>query len=205
VASGGEPDPRILAAYRRQAFAEAAQLARTQADGVTGRQRTTLEQLARNIDTFARRYPEARRGNFAAIEEAYRVDRRITGGAGAFEGELVPRLVGGYVSRARGAMGSQPADACGDVRAALALQSSHPEARTLFRDCETRARRMLGEAQRLERSDASRARVLYGDIVSMLGTTHEVARDATARLVAMNRTTSSPSSGTRPRPVDEDE
>lgn len=204
--SSSEPDPRILAAYRRQAFPEAAQLARTQADGVTGRQRTALEQLARNIETFARRYPEARRGNFAAIEEAYRVDRRITGGDGAFGPELVPRLVGGYVSRARGSMASQPADACGDVRAALALQSSHPEARTLFRDCETRARRMLGEAQRLERSDASRARTIYGDIVSMLGGTHEVARDATARLVAMSRTTSTPSStGPRRAPVDEDE
>ncbi|MBN8616963.1 MAG: hypothetical protein J0L92_40655 [Deltaproteobacteria bacterium] len=173
---------------------------------MTGRQRTALEQLARNIETFARRYPEARRGNFAAIEEAYRVDRRITGGEGAFGPELVPRLVAGYVTRARGAMAAQPADACGDVRAALALQSQHPEARTLFRDCETRARRMLGEAQRLERSDATRARTIYGDIVSMLGTTHEVARDATTRLVAMSRTTTSPSStGPRRAPVDEDE
>ncbi|MBX7197670.1 MAG: hypothetical protein K1X94_36830, partial [Sandaracinaceae bacterium] len=148
--------------------------------------------------------PEARRGDFAAIEEAYRLGRRIAPLDGAFGGDLTPRLVAGYVARARGAIASQPADACGDVRAALALQSSHPEARTLFRDCETRARRMLGEAQRLERSEPERARVLDGDVVSMLGTTHEVSRDATSRLVSMSRSTTTPGTGPR-RVVDEDE
>jgi hypothetical protein len=103
-------------------------------------------------------------------------------------------------------MGSQPADACGDVREALRVQASHADARALLRECETRARRMLGEAQRLEQSEAPRARVIYGDIVSMVGATHDVGRQATARLVAMNRASPAAASPTaRRHPVDEDE
>jgi hypothetical protein len=204
--AGTAPEANILAAYRRGAFDEAARLAREQAAAAPGSARGNLQNLARNIETFARRLPEARRGNFQALEEAYRTDRRITGGTGAYDSSLAPALANAYVSRGRGAMGSQPADACGDVREALRVQASHADARALLRECETRARRMLGEAQRLEQSEAPRARVIYGDIVSMVGATHDVGRQATARLVAMNRASPAAASPTaRRHPVDEDE
>ncbi len=200
ASGGGQPDPRILAAYRRQAFAEASQFARAQADAAQSQLRTTLTQMAQNIDTFARRLPEARRGNLSALEEAHRLDQRISGGQGAFAAELLPGLASGYVARARGNIATRPAEACRDVRAALGVAPQHAQARALFHDCEARARQTLGEAQRLEASDPARARTLYGQVTSMVGMDHALAHDATARLVAMNRT-----SPPRRRPVDEDE
>lgn len=201
--SSDEPDPRILAAYRRGDFVAAAQYARSQAEASSGPRRAQLEQLARNIDTVGRRMPEARRGVFAAVEEAHRLDRRIAPPDGAFGADLTPRLAAGYLARARSTMSSQPVDACGDVRAAMTLAPASADARALFRDCENRAMRLFAEAQRLERSDPTRARLAYGDVVSMLGNAHPTARDAAARLVAMGRTPSA--SPARPRHVDEDE
>ncbi|GAB4202048.1 MAG: hypothetical protein OHK0013_14860 [Sandaracinaceae bacterium] len=200
---GAQPDPRILAAYRAQQFPEAARLARAQADTVSGSARAQLQQLATNIDTFARRWPAAREGrDVAAMEEAIRTDRRIAGTAGAFASQIEPRLVAAYVTRARGAMSGQTASACADVRAALALQSSNADARALLRDCETRARRIITEAQGLERNDPARARATYDAAALLLPDGHELRRDALARSAAVGRTATA---GPRARPVDEDE
>jgi hypothetical protein len=203
IARGAQPDPRILVAYRAQQFAEAVRLTRAQADGVTGAQRSQLQQLATNIETFARRWPAARQGrDIAAMEEAVRMDRRIAGSAGVFATQIEPRLVTAYVTRARSTMGAQAANACSDVRSALALQASNGDARALLRDCETRARRMIQEAQGLERSDPARARTTYDGAARLLPDGHELRRDAMARSAAVGR---SATSGPRARPVDEDE
>ncbi len=170
---------------------------------MTGTPRSQLEQLAVSIETVGRRLPVARQGrDVGVMVEVVRLDRRIAGPDGAFGQELTPRLVVAYVARARGAMASQPTDACADVRSALALQSSNGDARALLRDCETRARRLLADGQRFERGEPARARQMYGDVVSMLPAGHETAREAIARLSAMGRATTS---GPRARPVDEDE
>lgn len=204
--SQGPDVSAVLTAYRRQSFDEAARLAHAQATTASGTARTQLDQIARNIETFGRRWPTARQGrDIAAMEEALRLDRRIAGGDGAFATELVPRLAAAYVQRARSQMASHSTDACGDVRAALALRSSDGDARALLQDCESRATRLLAEAQRLEGSDPTRARVTYGEVVSMLPSGHATARQALARLTAMGRATPHAGPVRLARPVDEDE
>ncbi|MDW8247602.1 MAG: FHA domain-containing protein [Sandaracinaceae bacterium] len=196
------PDPRIFTAYRRRAFEEAVQLARNQASSSSGRQRVQLEQLARNIETFAKRYVEAQRGNFSSLMEAYRLDKRIGNGRGAFEAELLPRLINGYLQRARSMMAKEPSDACNDVRAALELQPRHSEALALWRSCEQKGQELFNQARHLERSDPMRARILYGDVISIMGPSHSLSKEATLRLKSLSQA----STLTRPRRIiDEDQ
>lgn len=136
VAAPASNNTAILAPYRARNFAQASQLARQNALRAQGPERARLEELARNIDTFARRFPTAQQGDLGAMEECVRLDRRI---GVTFAPQFEPRLVSAYVARARRTMSTQPAAACSDLRSALALRPNE-EARTMSRNCSPAAR-----------------------------------------------------------------
>jgi hypothetical protein len=193
---GGRGREGAIAAYRASDFRGAARLAR-EAASASARDRRALNQLATDIDTFGGYWPRIRSAgsNYSAVAtigaNAIQLDQRIAGGhhTRAFRAGFVDWLL----DDAELAFGRDPARACRRVQSASAIEAS-ARSRGLLSRCATRATEMLAEGRRMERTDPSRARELFGAVVVIAAGT-PTARDAQSRLDAIGRT----------RSVDEDE
>ncbi|UJR80195.1 FHA domain-containing protein [Sandaracinus amylolyticus] len=188
-ARGARGGDTVLSAYRSGDFASASRAARAGGQGA----------LATQIDQFATHYRAAQgasRGSaqaISALERAIAIDNQIVRG-GHYGARLRPQLVAAYLDSAQSAIGSRPQDACRRVQLALRLDDG-ARATSLGRQCEQRAQSLLGEAQGVERNDASRAIALYRAILPMVPSSSATYTRARQRIDALSRT----------RSVDEDE
>jgi len=185
-----------IAAYRTADFRGAARLAR-EAAAANPRDRRALTQLATDIDTFAGYFPRIRSAgsNYSAVSSiganAIQIDQRISGGhhTRAFRAGFVDWLL----DEAELSFSRDPRSACRRAQSASAIEAS-ARSRGVLSRCATRATEMLAEGRRMERTNPSGARDLFGTVVVIAAGT-PTARDAQSRLDALGRT----------RSVDEDE
>lgn len=194
---GGRGREAALAAYRSGDFAGAARLAREAARGASSRDRTALEHLADQIDSFAEIFPRIRGAgtNYASVGTAggvaIRLDRSIA--SGHHTRTFQAGYLGWLLDQAESSFSSNPGGACGQARTAGSIESS-ARARALISRCDARATELLAEGGRVERSDPRRARELYGLVLRISPESRE-ATEARRHIDALGRT----------RSVDEDE
>lgn len=196
--SGGGGRSAAVAAYRSGDFTGAARLAREAARGASARDRSALERLAGDIDDFARlhRTIQAAGTSYSRVgasdaARAIRLDRSI--GGGVHTRTFAAGYVDWLLDQAESSFSGDPAGACRQARAAGDIEGS-ARSRAMGDRCAERARGMLAEASRAERTDPARARDLYRAILRIVPGTSE-ATEAQRRVDALGRT----------RIVDEDE
>ncbi len=185
----GATPSEAIDAYTAGRFEQAAQLARAAAGRSRGEQQRSLQQLASNIESFARLYQRIQAARFSAsaraeMEQAIAIDRRITRHS-QYRSRLASAVIDIYLTSAE-RQRSNPVASCTNVRQALLVDSTNTRAQQMNGQCEAQARTMLREAAS---APPDRASVLYRNVLLMVPNSSPVARQANERLQTGRRLT----------------